>query len=156
MGSAAGIRSHAIKTDLSGGRLTSDDLKNSEALSDCESMADWGRDVATIVEWALGRLPTEDGKPRNVALAVLEDVGDGRWDGTKFVLRPCWQRRISSCPYCSKSHLHGAGGRVGDPRSSLGWRSSHCIESTGVKTCYELVDSEPARTAAMLAAGRGI
>ena len=35
--------------------------------------------------------------------------------------------RIDPCPYCSGSHVHGAGRSGEDPRSYQGSRVSHCL-----------------------------
>ena len=43
---------------------------------------------------------------------------------------------VTSCPFCSKEHRHGAGGKGADPLTYLGYREAHCGPSRGQ---YKLV-----------------
>ena len=98
--------------------------------------------------------------------ALAELVDDGESNGFTW--------RIPRCPFCGEVHHHG-GGIVGqdDPRDLLSWRVPHCFggpkrhlsscarlrsgryrpqctcpEIKGA--CYQLVDSDPARTARIM------
>ncbi len=48
------------------------------------------------------------------------------------------QWRAICCPYCGKSHFHGAGSPQADPLSYLGHSGSHCVDQPPNRG-YELV-----------------
>jgi hypothetical protein len=66
---------------------------------------------------------------------LLADVRGFRW-------------LVPNCPACGKRHVHGGGTLRDDPRGVLSHRAAHCYQSGG----YILVDSDPTRTARILAA----
>jgi hypothetical protein len=88
--------------------------------------------------------PCPVGDPHPPAAAILQR-GRGCW---------CWV--VARCPICGRRHQHGGGPLGGDPRRLLSHRLRHCGDlEPGTSRGYELVDADPARTAACIATHHG-
>jgi hypothetical protein len=96
-----------------------------------------GRFMAAVI---VGSSPAIDDTIRD-APAVLEYFDAG------FI----W--RVPRCPYCSKTHTHGAGLVGENPVGYLSHKSSSCF-ARALNHGYMLIDLEPAKTAATIARAR--
>lgn len=56
-----------------------------------------------------------------------------------------WSWVIPACPFCGKKHTHGGGPLDGNPRTRMGNRGAHCLDSRGKDYFLrEIVDSAAA------------
>lgn len=49
-----------------------------------------------------------------------------------------WTFRVTGCPFCGRTHIHGAGPSVGDAHTQYGTRVSHC-QNPDLRGVYRLV-----------------